>query len=67
MISVRFFAEDKQTKQRTNSSTVFFDKVDDVVLSLIELNRNKILTAIPTSRVLALITNEEDKSDQLFI
>lgn len=67
MISVRFFAEDKQTKQRTSSSIVFFDKADDTVMSLIELNRDKILTAMPNSRVIALITNEGDQNDQLFV
>lgn len=67
MISVKFFAEDKQTKQRTSSSIVFFDKADETVMHLIELNRDKILKAMPNSRVIAIITNEGDSNDQLFI
>lgn len=67
MISVRFFAEDKHNKQRTSSSIVFFDKADETVMNLIELNREKILKAMPNSRVIALITNEGDHNDQLFV
>ena len=67
MISVKFFVEDKITKQRTNSTTVFFNEADETVFSLIELNREKILNAMPNSRVVALIINEGDQNDQLFI
>jgi molybdopterin converting factor small subunit len=67
MISVKFFAEIKETKQRTESTRVFFNDLDEAVASLIELNREKILNAMPTARVVALITNEGDQSDQLFV
>lgn len=67
MVSVKFFAEDKVTKQRTNSTTVFFNEADETVSSLIELNREKISKAMPNTRVVALIINEGDQNDQLFI
>lgn len=67
MIGVKFFAEDKITKHRTTSTQVFFQKMDEAVASLIELNREKILRAMPNSRVIALVTNEGEEDDQLFV
>jgi len=59
MISIVFFAEDKVTKHRTSSSIVFFDEMDDAVESLISINRERILAAMPECRVIAVIENEE--------
>lgn len=67
MVSVKFFAEDKSNKQKTSSNIVYFDNIDNTVLDLIELNREKILISNPNSRVVALITNEGDQNDQLFV
>lgn len=67
MVSVKFFAEDKNNKQKTSSNIVYFDNIDNTVLDLIELNREKILISNPNARVIALITNEGDQNDQLFV
>jgi hypothetical protein len=67
MVSVKFYAEDKNTKHRTSSTVVFFNELDEAVLSLIELNRNKILNAMPDCRVITVIADEGDQNDQLFV
>jgi hypothetical protein len=58
MIGIKFVAQDKNTKQKTFSTLVFFQKVDEAVVSLIALNLDRILKAMPNSRVMALIINE---------
>lgn len=67
MISVRFVAEDKISRQKTYSTLAYFDKLDETVVSLIKLNRGRILKAMPFCRVFAIIKNEGGSNDQLFL
>lgn len=64
MIGIKFVAQDKNTKQKTFSTLVFFQKVDEAVISLVALNRDKILKAMPNSRVMALIINEGEDDEK---
>lgn len=64
MIGIKFVAQDKNTKQKTFSTLVFFQKVDEAVISLVALNRDKILKAMPNSRVMALIINEGEDNEK---
>jgi len=59
MVSVRFVAQDINSKERTNSSIVYFKELNQEVIQLIELNRQKIQRAMPLARVLALISRED--------
>jgi|LauGreDrversion4_2_1035121.scaffolds.fasta_scaffold229517_7 hypothetical protein len=66
MVSIRFVAQDLVSKECTHSTPLYFDKVDEVVKQLINVNRQRIQMAMPFARVLALIENEEDSDDNLF-
>lgn len=61
MVSVKFFAQDKQTKEKTESSFFYFDELNFLVTEMIEANRKTLQAAMPTARVFALIEIEEEK------
>ena len=67
MISVQFFAQDKNDKSKVNSNLFYFTDLNETVIEILEINRKKLLSAMPNARILALITQEESLDDNLFI
>lgn len=60
MVSVKFIAQDINTKECTYSTVVYFDELDEAVKQLIDINRQKIKRAMPSARVVALIMQEDE-------
>jgi hypothetical protein len=59
MFMVKFFAEDKSTKDRMNSSDVFYKNFENTEISVIHLQRQHFLSLMPNCRVLVLIEQKD--------
>jgi hypothetical protein len=55
MYRVKFFSENLLTKEKNQTNEVFFDKIDDGVLILLDTQRNKLEFMLPFNRILCVI------------
>lgn len=61
MVSVKYVAQDKISKEKTESSPAYFKEMNFLVQEIIEANRRILEKSLPTSRVFAVIQQEEIK------
>lgn len=59
MISVTFVAQHTKTKEKTTSTTVFFDEWSEEVSFLVTANRVRLEQVMNDCRIFAVIINEE--------
>jgi hypothetical protein len=67
MISVMFVSKDKTTGDVLKSQSVYFQEFNSLVSDIVKTNQEVIQRQFPNSRVFALIQNEGEKDDYLFI
>lgn len=55
MISVQFFAQDKETKQKTSSNKVYYDGINYTNLMVIKAQRDKLESNLKGYRIVCVI------------
>lgn len=59
MIGIKFIIQDMLTKEKQDSTELFFPEWTEEVKSLVELNRKRFEAAMPNHRVFTVIVNED--------
>ena len=64
MISVQFFAQEKTTKQKTTSNTVYFDEINYATMMVLKAQRDKLESNLVGFRIVCVIEQiSEDLDD----
>lgn len=63
MISVQFFAQDKDTKQKTSSNKLYFDEINYTNLMVLKAQRTRLESNLPNYRIVCVIEQIKEESD----